>query len=210
MKIKGSAQERICRSLLEHGPASPAMLADRLQLTSAAIRKQLDNVLALGWVASHIDAPFGPRSNASRGRGRPAKFYALTAEGRARFESAYESVALEALRMLRELGGPEAFRRLVAQQLEAVPEGQSDLASIAQSLSDLGYAAEVLPAPVGDGVQLCQRNCPVGHAAVEFPELCEAETELLSDRLGRHLTRISTISSGADICTLHVSPRRTA
>ena len=34
------------------------------------------------------------------------------------------------------------------------------------------------PCPIGE--QLCQQHCPVAHVAHEFPQLCEAETELIS------------------------------
>ena len=73
-----------------------------------------------------------------------------------------------------------------------------------------GYAAELRDAPVGQGQQLCQRNCPISHVAAEFHEFCDAETEAISQALGVHVTRLSTISNGSEICTLHVPPRRSA
>ena len=53
-------------------------------------------------------------------------------------------------------------------------------------------------------VQLCQHHCPMQHVAEEFPEFCEAEQAAISRLLGSHTVRISTIASGAGICTTHV------
>lgn len=185
-------------------------------MSGPAARKHLDVLLAAGDVSWHERAPFGPRAESHRGRGRPAKFFSLTPSGRARFEHEYDDVAIDALRMVKELGGKEALRKLVAERLEReLPTPDSELRSLpvtelAAALSERGYAAEVRPAPLGEGVQLCLRNCPIGHVASEFPEFCEVETEVLSDRLGVRVTRLSTISNGADICTAHVPTRRNA
>ena len=70
---------------------------------------------------------------------------------------------------------------------------------LAQALSEDGYAASVRSAPVGD--QLCQHHCPVAHVAAEFPQLCEAETEVFARLLGRHVQRLATIAHGDGVCT---------
>ena len=51
------------------------------------------------------------------------------------------------------------------------------------------------------GEQLCQQHCPVSHVAHEFPQLCEAETEVISKVLGRHVQRLATIAHGDGVCT---------
>jgi predicted ArsR family transcriptional regulator len=64
--------------------------------------------------------------------------------------------------------------------------------------------------PVGE--QLCQQHCPVAHVAHEFPQLCEAETEVISKVLGRHVQRLATIAHGDGVCTTcipHARPLRT-
>jgi predicted ArsR family transcriptional regulator len=59
----------------------------------------------------------------------------------------------------------------------------------------------------------------VAHVAEEFPELCEAETEVFARLLGTHVQRLATIAHGDGVCTTHVpsttesdlpTPRRTA
>lgn len=210
MKIIGSAQDRVARALLEGGPISAAGLAVSLGLTQTAVRRQLDLLVAAGFAEPHGEAPYGPKSKAQRGRGRPARLFALTPAGRERFAGAYDSLAVDALRMLRERAGSEAVRDLARERLADVLPGVSNasLGDLVGQLTAAGYAAELRQAPVGDGQQLCQRNCPISHVATEFHEFCDVETEEISQRLGVHVTRLSTISNGSDICTMHVPTRR--
>src|SRR4051794_41228262 len=49
-----------------------------------------------------------PRVYGSRGRGRPAKVFAITELGRDRFDQQYDDLALQALRFLEETGGDDA------------------------------------------------------------------------------------------------------
>ncbi|MDQ3306977.1 MAG: transcriptional regulator, partial [Actinomycetota bacterium] len=80
------------------------------------------------------------------------------------------------------------------------PEDRAEV--LAEALSEDGYAASVRAAPIGD--QLCQHHCPVAHVAAEFPQLCEAETEVFARLLGRHVQRLATIAHGDGVCTTNV------
>jgi predicted ArsR family transcriptional regulator len=130
--------------------------------------------------------------------------YALTAQGRAACDQAYDDLALAALRFMSEEfghGAVAAFAQARAEHLaQAAGPVPTDPQTLAASLSGAGYAAEVTP--LGDlAVQLCQHHCPVVDAAREFPVLCEAETEALSRALGRHVTRLATLAAGDEVCT---------
>ena len=48
---------------------------------------------------------------------------------------------------------------------------------------------------------------PVAHVAEQFPELCEAETEVFARLLGTHVQRLATIAHGCGVCTTYV-PRK--
>ena len=52
----------------------------------------------------------------------------------------------------------------------------------------------------------------MAHVAEQFPELCEAETEVFARLLGTHVQRLATIAHGDGICTTYVprTPRDTA
>jgi predicted ArsR family transcriptional regulator len=197
-------RERVARSILEMGPSTAAALAERLLLTPAAVRRHLDHMIDEGAIEARE-----ARIHGARGRGRPAKAFALTESGRDRFDQQYDDLALQALRFLAETGGDEAVmafaRRRIADletQYRDIVDAHPELPpseALAQALTRGGYAASVRKAPVGD--QLCQQHCPVSHVAHEFPQLCEAETELIGKLLGRHVQRLATIAHGDGVCT---------
>ena len=85
--------------------------------------------------------------------------------------------------------------------LELAPAGK-EAEVLAQALTADGYAASTMQA--GAGEQLCQHHCPVAHVAAQFPQLCEAETEVFSRLLGRHVQRLATIAHGDGVCTTHI------
>jgi len=200
-------RERVARTILELGPITAAALAERLNLTPAAIRRHLDHMLDSGTVEARDQRVLG-----SRRRGRPAKVFALTESGRDQFEQQYDDLAAQALRFLADQGGDQAVgafararlvgleQRILAIQA-AYPE-MSPTEALARAMRDAGFAASVYEGPVGE--QLCQQHCPVAHVAHEFPQLCEAETELISKVLGRHVQRLATIAHGDGVCTTSI------
>jgi predicted ArsR family transcriptional regulator len=203
-------RERVVRSILVDGPSTAADLAERLDLTPAAVRRHLDHLLEAGALEAR-----DPRPTAARGRGRPAKVFAITEAGRDHFDQQYDDLAVQALRYLAETGGDEAVlefaRRRVAfieRDYATVTAAEPDLTpaeALAKVFSSEGYAASVRSLPLLDGLaaaeQLCQQHCPVSHVAQEFPQLCEAETEAIGQVLGRHVQRLATIAHGDGVCT---------
>jgi predicted ArsR family transcriptional regulator len=204
VEVDAPTRERVARTLLELGPSTAAALADRLALTPAAIRRHLDHLVAEGAIEARE-----PRVHGARGRGRPAKVFAITDLGRERFDQHYDDLAVQALRFLQETGGDAAVlelaRRRVApieqhfDQIVAADPALTPSQALARALNQGGYAASVRQGPVGE--QLCQQHCPVAHVAHEFPQLCEAETEVISKVLGRHVQRLATIAHGDGVCT---------
>lgn len=105
-----ATRDRVARSILDHGPSSAADLATRLGLTAAAVRRHLDGLAAAGLVESREQRVYG-----SRGRGRPAKVFALTDGGRDAFYQAYDQLAADALRWISDsVGGGKAGEEAVA------------------------------------------------------------------------------------------------
>ncbi len=222
MKILAGAPARVARVLLDGGPATAAALAERLELTAAAVRRHLDVLVAEGYADVGDRAPYGPAP--SRGRGRPARVYSLTPAGREAFDQAYDDLAVGALRYLAETAGDEAvagfarhrvaeLERRYAARLAAVADPIERAETLAELLSADGYAAAAVAHVGGAGAQLCQHHCPVEHVAAEFPQLCEAETEAFERLLGTRVLRLATIAHGDGVCTTHVQagtapPRR--
>ncbi|MDT9592438.1 helix-turn-helix domain-containing protein [Nocardioides zeae] len=202
--VDAPTRARVVRSILEAGPSTAAQLADRLELTPAAVRRHLDQLVEDGKLEHRQQRPGG-----ARGRGRPARVFALTDTGREQFDQQYDTLAVQALRFLARTQGPEAVAEFARQRVSfierdfaAVQDAEPELSPaevLARVLTDEGYAAGVRGSPIGD--QLCQQHCPVSHVASEFPQLCEAETEAISAVLGRHVQRLATIAHGDGVCT---------
>lgn len=208
-EVGAGTRDRVARSILENGPSTAASLAERLALTPAAVRRHLDALLAEGLIVAAT-----PRIRGQRGRGRPARAFALTESGRDAFFQAYDDLAASALRFLAEIGGEDAvasFAQRRVAELEdryrpvvaaAAPADRA--AALAGALSADGYAATARPAPGTGGEQVCQHHCPVAHVAEQFPQLCEAETKAFARLLGTHVQRLATIARGDGVCTTFV------
>ena len=217
--IEARTRDRVARTLLETGPMTATALAAGLKLTTAAVRRHLDALLADGLIEERA-----PRGKVLRGRGRPARLFGLTETGRDTFDQAYDDLAAGALRFLAESGGREAVAAFARQRVgelearyrplvDAAPAGKRTEA-LARALSVDGYAATAQAAGTqraaasSAGEQLCQHHCPVAHVAEQFPELCEAETEVFAALLGTHVQRLATIAHGDGVCTTYI-PRTT-
>jgi predicted ArsR family transcriptional regulator len=206
-----STRARVARLILEHGPISASALGQRLGLTPAAVRRHLDHLLEGEMIEVRRCRP-DPR----RGRGRPAKLFAITDAGRSAFEHAYDDLATNALRFLADSLGEEAVEEFSRHQFADIEARygkvihdtppQQRVRALAEALSADGYAATSTTAPAG-GRQLCQHHCPVAHVAAVFPQLCEAETAAFGRLLGVPVQRLATIAHGDGICTTHVTAR---
>lgn len=210
----GRTRDRVARLLLEHGSTTAAELGAELGLSPAAIRRHLDALLAEGLVEATERPSRGPR-----GRGRPAKAFRLTDAAREAFPHTYDGIATAALRWIAAQGGERAVASFAAEQVAALEDrcrealagaGDDPLAraeALAEALTAEGYAASA--SAIASGGQLCQHHCPVAHVAAEFPQLCEAETEVISRLVGIHVQRLATIAHGDGVCTTHIpDPRR--
>lgn len=198
---------RVAQLLLELGQATAAELGERLGLSSAAIRRHLDAMLAAGTIASAEQS--GPLK---RGRGRPARAFSLTEAGRDTFPQAYDDLAALALGFLAEQLGQSAVERFAAARSSELVSRYGDritgasaaerAVALAAALTEDGYAATAV-----DG-EVCQHHCPVQHVAEQFPQLCDAETEAFTRLLGQPVRRLTTIAHGASCCTASVTRRQ--
>jgi predicted ArsR family transcriptional regulator len=206
----GRTRDRVTQLLLEQGTATAAELGTALGLSPAAIRKHLDAMLADGDVVARERPVRG-----NRRRGRPAKVFTLTDAARLRYGGhTYDGMAASALRWIARTGGPGAVDAFATEQVAALEarcraalEGAGDdpiarAEALAGALTAEGYAANATT--IASGGQLCQHHCPVAHVAAEFPQLCEAETAVISRLVGTHVQRLATIAHGDGVCTTHI------
>jgi len=204
-------RDAVARLILERGPQCAANIAEALQLSPAAIRRHLDALEAEGLITEGR-----ARTGGQRGRGRPARAYALTDAGRSAFPHAYDDLATTALRYLRDTGGDEAIASFATHRADELAEllrtgvaaAGADASNatratvMAEALTAHGYAATTESAAAG--TQICQHHCPVAHVAAEFPQLCEAETRAFENVLGTYVQRLATIAHGDGVCTTYV------
>ena len=208
----GQTRRAIVRLLLESGSITAGEVGRRLGISAAGVRRHLDALIEAGDAQANAAAVWQ-----QAGRGRPAKRYRLTSAGRAKLEHTYDDLASAAMRQLREIGGEEAVRTFARRRIDTILSGvqpaetDSDSAvdaaadRVADALTKAGYATTTthVGGPIR-GIQICQHHCPVSHVAEEFPELCEAEQEAMSEVLGTHVQRLATIVNGDCACTTHV------
>ena len=208
----GATRREIVRLLLESGSITAAEIGSKLGISAAGVRRHLDALVEDG------DAEAQPAAAWQHvGRGRPAKRFRLTAAGRGKLEHTYDDLASAAIRQLREIGGDEAVRTFARRRIDTIladvqaadpdDDGAVQAAAdrVADALSQAGYATTTtrVGGPI-QGIQICQHHCPVSHVAEEFPELCEAEKQAISEVLGTHVQRLASIVHGDCACTTHV------
>ena len=200
-----STRDAVARSVLENGPSTAVVLGERLGLTPAGIRRHLELLIADGILEAR-----DPHVGLTRGRGRPSKVFVMTDFGREKFEHSYDDLAVAALKFMSAQSGEHqvrAFADTRAVDIErkaalAMTKSSNKVDSLASFLTEQGYAASI--EVHANGVQLCQHHCPIAHVAAEFPQLCEAETEIFSKILGTHVQRLATIAHGDGVCTTYI------
>ncbi|WP_115684588.1 helix-turn-helix transcriptional regulator [Corynebacterium senegalense] len=210
----GDTRREVMSLLLKLGPVTASEIGQSLGLSPAGVRRHLDKLVDEDYAET-----CEPHAVAGEGatRGRPAKHYRLTESGRELFGSSYDSLAADALGILREIGGEEAVRSLARGRIHKIlaevhgvdsadSAGEADVEAVARQLAaaldDNGYAATVTRA--GSGIQICQHHCPVASVAADHPEICEAEHEAISQLVGRHVQPLALIADGNGICTTNI------
>jgi len=196
------------RSIGQHGPSTANQLAQRLELTPAAVRRHLGALVEAGQLSSRPERVYGPR-----GRGRPSMVFELTEAGRGLFDQGYDTLAISALDYIERVAGPDAVDAFAAELADKVSsrydaaraDGREPLVALVEALNSEGFVASLSPAP--SGVQLCLHHCPVARVAARFPQLCQAETDAVARMLGSHVQRLATIAHGDGVCTTHVPHR---
>lgn len=214
--LESRTRDRVLRAISERGPITAGVLAEDLGLTAPAVRRHLENLTDEGLIAEREMA------HGVRGRGRPARAFVVSDSGHAALASDYDHLSTAALRFLAGEAGEGAVRRFAESRVadleqryaaELAAAGDDVVArvdALVAALSRDGFAASARP--VGEpgskspftGIQLCQGHCPVQHAAREFPQFCDAETDAFSRLLGVHVQRLATLAHGDHVCTTFV------
>ena len=116
---------RVQQFVSEHGPITATAIAERLGVTTTAVRRHLDALTAAGLIEEHASAP------ATRGRGRPARAFVLTSAGHQALDSSYDDVATSALRYLSEQVGEHAVEAFAHQHVASFEDRYRSLVEAA-------------------------------------------------------------------------------
>ena len=108
----------MARLVLEAGPQSAAD-AGR---AARALAGRACAVTSTRWSPTDCWPSASPSHSSQRGRGRPARVYALTDQGRAAFPHAYDDLATTALRYLRETGGEAGVVAFAGHRAQALTD----------------------------------------------------------------------------------------
>ena len=202
-------RDQVAREILESGPSTAVVLAKRLKMTPAGIRRHLDSLIEDGILEERE-----PHSRSVKMRGRPSKVFVMSDRGRELFEHSYDDLAVSALKYISAQGGEHLVVGFATQRADEIVRKAEPLIHkstesspkkaelLAKFLSEEGYAASTHSHEIG--VELCQHHCPIAHVAAEFPQLCEEETKAFAQILGTHVQRLATIADGDGVCTTFI------
>ena len=185
-------------------------LSQQQRLSLNAVRHHLKELEVEGLVVHERE---------QRGVGAPVFSYRLAPLAESLFPRRYEGALAEVLdQVVEREGRAEAVSLLrsvhigLARRLEQDMVGRElpeRLAAVAQALSAEGYMADAELTPEG-GI-LTEHNCPLRAVVERFPEICDAEAELLEAALAVPVERTSHMLAGCGCCqysvgTAHASP----
>jgi predicted ArsR family transcriptional regulator len=202
-------RRRIVKLLKTDGPLGTAQLAERLGLTTMAVRLHLYALQSEGLVtAEERPAPVG----------RPAKFWRLTPEADRHFPEAYAELSVALIGAMQETFGAEGLNRVLvsrcarqredyAKRIRLSDPLKKRLAELARVRTEEGYMAEVRD-DEGGGFLLVENHCPICAAANACQGFCSTELDLFRSVLGPgvEVERVEHIVSGDRRCAYRVTP----
>ena len=195
----------ILRLLKEEGYASITRVAEALQVSHEAARKQILDLQRRGWIATDCPPEQAPREPAP---GRPPVRYCLTADGDHFFPKQYPELLITVLDTMHAERGDEVVTAVLARMTDEVVERLDD------RVDDEGF--DMLRAIYrdddpftsmerrGENPVLVERNCPYLDVALERPEICSTTVSALRRLTGCEVVRERRFQDGDGRCEFHV------
>lgn len=201
------------RALLEmlktRGELSSLEMAEQMGVSSMAVRQHMQELEV------EEDVTF---ENRSMGKGRPTKYWLLTAKAARHFPDRHRDLMLDLLGNMQNVLGNEAMDRLLdvrsEQQTEAYKTRLARCGSLVERVKELaeirseeGYMAEVLEE---DGeLKLVENHCPICDAASTCTGLCDRELQVFSNVLGSscNVERVEHMLDNARRCSYRISEK---
>jgi predicted ArsR family transcriptional regulator len=202
--------ERILYLLKTKGPQAASALAQRLRVTTMAVRQHLYRFREDGLVKF---------STERRPVGRPAQIWRLTERAATRFPESHAELTLEMIGAIRAAFGEEGLNKLLKERTrrqlrdygEKMRSAGSGLFERVRALSEIrsaqGYMSECTARPDGT-ILLAENHCPICVAAESCQGLCREELFLFRELLGKKTSveRTDHILAGARRCAYVICP----
>lgn len=199
-----ATRDRILHFLRRQGSARAQTLASEVGVTLSAVRQHLASLEREGLIEAKAH---------KKGQGRPAHHYFLTAKAEAFFDKRYDSVALDLLDAIVDVGGKgslasilERRRQTMVERYASELEGLSfeeKMQKMAQFQREQGFMARVEEQP--GQLVLKEDNCPFIEVARKYPEFCEVERRAYEELLGREVELVVCRASGDRCCSFCVA-----
>lgn len=175
---------RLLNALKVSGPQTAAVLAKGLDVTSVAVRQQLDGLLEEGLVEFE---------DLKGTVGRPKRMWSLSDKGHGQFPDNHAALILGLLNGITGIYGKEGLDKLIAHREEQSRQiyqeavgTKEDLGGKVEALAALrsteGYMAEV--EADGDCFYLIENHCSICAAATACQGFCRSELNLFRTVLG--------------------------
>ena len=208
------ATRRALLELLKVGGAqSSRALSGQLGISSMAVRQHMQELEAAGDVSSE---------DRTSGKGRPTKYWTLTALAQRHFPDRHRDLMLDLLRSVQSVLGEAALDKLLdergAQQAESYGARLAGLGNLDERLerlaeirSEEGYMAAVERLEDGSR-RLVENHCPICAAAGHCAGLCARELQVFSKALGPgcKVERVEHLLSGSRRCAYRVTETQSA
>jgi len=180
-KLTGDSRAKLLR-LLRRSQQTITALADALHLTDNAVRTHI--------AALERDGIVEQAGNQRDTGGKPARLYALTAEGEELFPKAYALVLGELVEEISRAEGRAravALLRAVGRRVGSEAAASADLkgrvTAAAGALRKLG--GDVEAQKTDSGYLLKGYACPLSSLAADHPEVCELARALAEEIIGQ-------------------------
>lgn len=191
------------------GPISADSLAEKLSLTSMAVRQHLAALAEGGLVQFE---------NQARPRGRPVQLWTVTANANRYFTDTHSALAADLIVQMKKAFGDEGMDKILKLrtaeqektyrvQTDAKQTLKAKLEALAKLRTQEGYMAEVRKDETTGGWLFVENHCPVCAAARLCTGLCREELALFHRVLGKDVKveRLTHIIAGAGRCAYRVT-----
>jgi len=198
--------DRIANTLRQRGPSTAAEISREHGCGVVAVRAQLRNMEASGFVT---------RATERRAIGRPVSRYTLTSDAESFFPKRYDLLAERLVEAVIEEFGEEGLERILANWEDsllrrfdsALPaEPSARLEALATHQTQHGFMASVRRDE--EGVALIERNCPIAAVAARYPQICRREAALFSRTLKWKTTLRACQAQGDAVCVFQIGRGR--